>query len=397
MLNKTRKIFTLVVIPALVAGIWVGKRHGAFSADEAPVETKAVVMPVKPKYVRGIHLTAWVAGSPKSRETIAKLLDETELNSLVIDVKEYEGEVYIPGIDAAEKYRTFVPAIPGIKDYIASLKQRNIYTIARIVVFKDNLMARKQPALAVKDAGGGLWEDRRQIAWLDPYNKAAWEYNLAVARRAAELGFDEIQFDYIRFPSDGNTRNCRYSQVHNSSAAAVALNGFLEEACRQLAPMGVKLSIDVFGLTTTVQHDMGIGQKMVDMSRWIDFVSPMVYPSHYANGEYGIENPDSQPYRTVFMSMSGARKRMGEAASKLRPWLQDFSLGHRYGAREVQAQIQALYDNDIGEWLLWNPRCVYTKGALKPESFADTYEKTKRAEPESEQAPALTNATTSQQ
>lgn len=380
-MNKIIKSSVLILLPVtLTAALWLGKRV-IFSAEDAKETTDtsqaAIIQPQKPKYVRGIHLTSWVAGSSKIRSAIDKLLDETELNAVVIDVKEYEGEVYIPGVTLANENKTFVKAIPDVKDYIASLKGRGIYTVARIVVFKDNLMAGKKPQWGVQSAEGGLWKDRKGNAWLNPYSKEAWSYNLDVAQRAVELGFDEIQFDYIRFPSDGNTRDCRYGTAYSSTTSQGALNGFLEEANRRLKPMGVNLSIDVFGLTTTAIHDMGIGQKILDMAKWVDFVCPMVYPSHYAKGEYGIADPDAAPYRTVFMSMSGARKRMGEVSSKLRPYLQDFSLEHHYGQKEVSQQIQAAYDNDIGEWLLWNPRCVYTKSALKSKEFADVYEKTK--------------------
>ncbi|MHB9154608.1 MAG: putative glycoside hydrolase [Endomicrobiales bacterium] len=325
--------------------------------------------------MRGIHLTAWVSGSSRHRAHLDQLLNETELNTAVIDIKEYEGEVYIPGFKKAEQYKTYVPAIPDIRAYLANLKSRGVYTVARLVVFKDNVLARHKPEWAVKDLSGNIWKDRRGNSWTDPYNREVWDYNLSLAEHAADLGFQEIQFDYIRFPSDGNIRTCQYSQKHSSTTSADALVGFLKEANRRLKPRGVSLSIDVFGLTTTVPHDMGIGQKIIEMTQWVDYVSPMVYPSHYARGEYGITDPNKAPYHTVYLGMAGAKKRLGEAAGKLRPYLQDFSLGHRYGEKEVRDQIQACYDNDIPEWLLWNPRCVYTRPALKSRAETDTYEK----------------------
>ena len=366
------------------ACLWFGLKmtDSAETPPAAPETQKAPAaapaqQQARPKYVRGIHLTAWVTGSPKMRAAIDTLIDETELNTVVIDIKEYEGEVYIPGVKLADDHKVFVRAIPDLADYVAKLKQKGVYTIARIVVFKDNLIPRKMPGLAVKTPEGELWKDRRGITWLDPYNKEAWDYNLDIAERAVELGFEEIQFDYIRFPSDGNVKTCRYVQKHSSTSSSGALVGFLEAAHHRLKPRGVMLSIDVFGLTTTVTHDMGIGQRINEMAKWVDFVSPMVYPSHYAKGEYGIAEPNKEPYKTVYLGMAGAKKRMGAAAVKLRPYLQDFSLGHRYGAKEVEAQIQATYDNDIGDWLLWNPRCVYTRAALKSKKFSDTYERSK--------------------
>lgn len=320
----------------------------------------------KPEFVRGVHLTAWVAGSKKGREKIEALLKETELNTVVIDIKEYEGEVYVPGVPLAQEYKLFVNAIPDLKEYIAQLKAKGIYTIARIVVFKDNLLARKKPELAVKNPDGSLWRDHRKVVWLDPYNKQAWEYILSVASCAVSAGFEEIQFDYIRYPSDGDIKQCRYSFAqHNSSSAVRNLASFLEEASQRLKPLGVNLSIDIFGLTPSVKHDMGIGQKIVELTQWMDFVSPMVYPSHYAKGEYGIPDPNREPYRVVFRTMSDAVKRLGDNSKRLRPYLQDFSLGYKYGPKEVRAQIQACTDAGIQEWLLWNPNCHYTQPALR--------------------------------
>lgn len=329
-------------------------------------ENSPVVSVKKPEFVKGIHLTSWVAGSKKARARIEKLLEETELNSVVIAIKEYQGEVYIPGVPLAHKNKLYVNAIPDIRDYLAELKKKGIYTIARIVCFKDNMLARKKPELAVKRPDGSLWVDHRGVAWADPYHKEVWEYNLSVATQAVALGFEEIQFDYIRFPSDGDTKQCRYSySQHNASSAVKNLENFLQTASQRLKALGVNVSIDIFGLTPSVAHDMGIGQKIVELTQWVDYVSPMVYPSHYAKGEYGISEPNREPYKVVYRTMSDAKKKLGEKMNRLRPYLQDFSLGHKYGAREVRAQIQACEENGVMEWLLWDPNCQYTRLALR--------------------------------
>lgn len=312
-------------------------------------------------FIRGIHLSAWASGSKKYRNDTLALFENTELNTAVIDVKELEGNVYIDGVKEVSVYNLYKPAMPDIEQYLKLLKEKGVYTIARLVVFRDNVMPRKKPKLAVKNPDGTIWTDRMSIAWLDPYNKESWMYNLKIAKRAAELGFDEIQFDYIRFPSDGEIKNCRYSKPHSSTEALKSLIGFLKEAARQLKPMGVKISIDVFGLTTT-SDNLGIGQRIVEMTECVDYVSPMVYPSHYGKGNYGIADPNRDPYRVVYYAIEGALKRVPQ--EKIRPWLQDFSLGYKYEKKEVREQIQACYDNKIGSWLLWNPRCVYTKEAL---------------------------------
>ncbi|MCA6070473.1 MAG: putative glycoside hydrolase [Endomicrobium sp.] len=325
------------------------------------------------QYIRGIHLSVWVSGSEKRRRGAIDLFDNTELNTAVIDIKEYEGKVYIDGIKIVDANNAYVSAVPDIKDYVAKLKEKGVYTIARIVVFRDNTMTRKKPKLAVKNPDGTIWTDRNNIAWLDPYNQDAWDYNLQIAERAVSIGFDEIQFDYIRFPSDGNTKNCRYSKPHSATEASKALVGFLKEANRRLKNKGAKISIDVFGLTTTATDDMGIGQRIIEMTEWVDYVSPMVYPSHYGKWNYGIAEPNKEPYKVVYYAIEGALKRI--PSEKLRPWLQDFSFGHhKYGKDEVRTQIQACYDNKIGNWLLWNSRSVYTRSALRGQDEGNSYQ-----------------------
>lgn len=350
-------------------------------AAEVLAEIEPEPAPEPVKHIRGIHLSAWISGPNKHRAAAMELFENTELNTAVIDIKEYEGQVYIDGVKLADENKTFFRAMPNLEKYLAELKEKGVYTVARLVVFRDNAMPRKKPALGVKNPDGTLWTDKRGITWLDPYNKDAWEYNLQIAERAVEMGFEEIQFDYIRFPSDGNTRNCRYSNKnHSSDEASKAIVDFLKEANKRLKAKGAKISIDVFGLTTTAKDDMGIGQKIIEMTEWVDYVSPMVYPSHYGKGEYGVAEPNKEPYIIVYKAMEGALKRLPK--EKLRPWLQDFTMGHKYNKEEVRAQIQACYDNDIGDWLLWNPRCVYTRDALLANDAETVYEKSDPLTPE---------------
>jgi hypothetical protein len=317
------------------------------------------------KYIRGIHISAWAAGSNFYRKIILDLFNTTELNTAVIDIKDYEGEVYINKIKIVDENLAYAKAIPDIEDYILYLKKKNIYTIARISVFRDNTISRKKPELAIKNKNDNtLWTDKKNITWLDPYNKDTWDYNLQIAEMAASIGFNEIQFDYIRFPSDGNTKNCKYSKTHNSIEASNAIIGFLKEANKRLKKDNkIKISIDVFGLTTTATDDMGIGQKIIEMSKYVDYVSPMIYPSHYTKMNYGIKEPNKEPYKIVCCAIEDALKRIPN--EKLRPWLQDFSIGYKYGKNEIILQKKACYDNNIKNWLLWNPKCIYTKEALE--------------------------------
>lgn len=326
--------------------------------DAAPARRRNV-----PSAVRGVHLTAWVAGSPGRRARIERLLRETGLNAVAIDIKETAGMVYLPGVREAEDAGTYEAAMPDVREYVRRLGAEGVYTIARMVVFRDDELAARRPDLAVADVDGGVWRDRHGGAWLDPYRPGAREYNLAIAGAAAAAGFDEIQFDYIRFPSDGRTSRCRYAEPFSPESATAALEVFLDEARRRVGPR-CATSIAVFGLTTTVDHGMGIGQRIERMAALVDFVSPMVYPSHYAAGSYGVRDPEAAPYTIVSRGLFDARGRLGGDAAKLRPYLQDFSLRVEYGPERVRDQIRAARECGIESWLLWNPRCRYTEAAL---------------------------------
>lgn len=339
-------------------------------SSAAPIDPAAIahVQPVNPSShtIRAIHLTCWSAGSKKYRQRLDKFLQSTVVNAVVIDIKEYQGEVYIPGVKWSNEIGAYVNAVPDLEAWVADLKSRGIYTIARQVVYKDNILPRKHKSAGVHNQQGELWFDRHRNTWLDPYNKEARRYNLLIALRASELGFDEVQFDYIRFPTDGNLKMIRYSAPHSRAAASQALVDFLAEAKRLLQPRSTKISIDVFGLTTSDNSGMGIGQQILPMTDQVDYVCPMIYPSHYNRFEYGVPEPNREPYKMVYYALRDAIKALGPQAHKLRPYLQDFSLfGVRYGTKEVRAQIQAAADNGIQDWSLWNAASNYTQSALE--------------------------------
>jgi hypothetical protein len=275
-----------------------------------------------------------------------------------------------------------VTAIKDLKEYLAFLKERGVYTIARIAVFKDQKLPRLKPEWAIKSSPpipqpkekefkrpfqSDIWVDRNGMAWADPYNTHVWKYNISIAKRAAELGFQGVQFDYIRFSSDGLTDRCRYSKPHSRATAPKALAEFLEMAHKELNPMGVELSIDVFGLVGSYDNDLGIGQKLSELLPHVDVISPMMYPSHYGAGEYGLKSPNAAPFDTLHYSVRDTLKMMRAHKTKatLRPYLQDFSLGVHYSAKHVRDQIEAANQLGVGEWLLWNPKCVYTRDAFE--------------------------------
>jgi hypothetical protein len=356
-----KKFPTLLLCATFVAPLSATER------TPPPAISTTTIAAVQPDHVpvRAIHLTCWNAGSKKFRAKIEQHLKDSIIKALIIDIKEYQGEVYLPGVDIVNEAGAYVNAVPDLPEWIAQLKKQGIYTIARIVTFKDNIYARKNRTAAIQTRLGETWYDRNRVTWLDPYNKEARRYNLVIAHAAARMGFDEIQFDYIRFPTDGNLKMIKYPVAHTRESASAALVDFLAEASRLLHPLGVKISIDVFGLTTSDNSGMGIGQLIVPLSENVDYVCPMVYPSHYYRGEYSLPFPNAEPYKTVRYAMRDAIRALGPHSYKLRPWLQDFSLGGvRYGPKEVRAQLQAAADMGVQDWALWNAAGNYTWSAL---------------------------------
>lgn len=325
--------------------------------------------------VKGIHVTSWVAGEPKLMSDIIKLIDETELNTAVIDLKEADGRIaYDVDIPLAKSTGSIQRRIRNLDSLIEECKRHNIYKIARVVLFKDTYLAEKRPELAIKNLKtGDIWRDFKGGAFTNPYLEEVQDYNIRLAEDAARRGFDEIQFDYVRFPSDGPLRDILYPDGHNEEKAIATITGFVKRVKERLAPYNVRLSVDVFGLTT-LRDDVGIGQNFMQLVDSVDYISPMLYPSHYWKGSYGYKNPNSFPYEIVNAALRDAiKKSMGEdqaaevVKNKIRPWFQDFDLGHPdYGPEEVRVQIKAAEDHGIKEWLLWNPSVRYTKEALLP-------------------------------
>ncbi|MBU2530705.1 MAG: putative glycoside hydrolase [Elusimicrobia bacterium] len=321
------------------------------------------------KEIRGIHITSWHAGSKKMRDKLLKNIDNSVINTVVIALKETDGRVYIPGVALADTYGSTLKAIPNPKEMMEDFDKRSIYTIGRIVLFKDSFLPKLFPELGVKNLTGELWRDRKGGTWTDQYNKKIWKYNIQLAQEAAKLGFDEIQFDYIRYPSEGKISDCRYSKPHNSKTAVKNIINFLKYAKKHLKPYKVKISAAVFGLTTTAKTDMGIGQDIKLIAENTDFVYPMMYPSHYYPGQYGLKNPDSEPYHVINFGLHDALNKLDKDYHKLRPYLQDFSIGYKYGPHEVRAQILAAKFNSLKSWILWNPSNRYNWKALTPESY----------------------------
>jgi hypothetical protein len=315
---------------------------------------------------RGVHFSGWAAGSTKARRRFLGEMKAAGFNAVVIALKDSDGYEFVKGSTLAAKTGAYLNAIPDLPLAVKDFKDQGIYTIARVAAFKDDHLARARPDLAVHFPDGSIWTGDKGMAYTDPYKPEVWDYVIDIASRAAGAGFDEIQFDYIRFPTDGKTRQCRYSRKdHTPETASQALRGFLTLARARLHPLGVKISIDTFGLTASVDNGMGIGQRMGQMADLVDFVSPMMYPSHYAKGEYGLKNPNRQPYLTVHHGVQDALTRLGGKPAQLRPYLQDFSLGVRYTPAHVRAQIRAAEELGVRGWILWNAGNHYTWSAVQ--------------------------------
>src|SRR5688572_23009519 len=313
-------------------------------ATPAPPEPQLPPRVAKPEAVKALYLNAWAAGSPRKLARLIDIADKTEVNAFVIDVKE-AGELSYPSkVKLAVEIGANREYIRNVRRMLDSLRAHDIYPIARIVVFKDPVLAEAKPAFAVKNKDGTVWKDNKGKAWVDTYNRGVWDYNIALAREAIELGFSEVQWDYIRFTDAPLSYRARavYPAAANRSRQD-AVREFMLYARQQLADLKVPVTADVFGLTTSTKGDMGIGQEWEKMVDAVDVILPMVYPSHYIPGNYGLRSPNSAPYRVIYHSMQDAiaRSKPVPNAGTIRPWLQAFTLGPpKYTPAHVRAQIQ---------------------------------------------------------
>jgi hypothetical protein len=326
-----------------------------------------------PDPVRGLYVNRWAAVGQRMWQLI-DVAKRTEVNALVIDVKDDRGFVLYPSrVRLAREIGadTNSPMRPTrMRAVLDSMRAHGIYPIARIVVAKDPLLARKKPewAIRLRSDPEKPWVDRGGNPWLDPHHDGPWRYAAELACEAVDLGFSEVQFDYVRFPDEKRLVREAVFPLANGRERARVIREQLLLARERLRPLGVPITSDVFGLTTSDTTDMGIGQRWEMFVDAMDVVLPMVYPSHYAPGSYRLANPNAQPYAVIDRAIKDAKRRSAGIANaaELRPWYQDFTLGPpRYTAAEVRAQIRAGYDNGVMGWILWNPRSAYTVEALE--------------------------------
>jgi len=337
-----------------------------------PAPNQNLEVTLKPHAVKAAYLTYYGVSSQLIRTRVLDLIARTELNAVVIDIKGDRG--WIPYRTEVEAVRAAGEGPVNMKDFaglIADLKARGIYTIARIVTFKDNVLANHRPDLAITDTRTGKpWIDNEKLAWVDPFREEVWSYNIAIAKEAASKGFDEIQFDYVRFPTDGRLSAARYSRPNNKETRLPTVAGFLKRARKELGPLGVFVAADVFGYTAFNENDTDIGQRIEELAPNLDYICPMVYPSGYHVGIPGFRNPVTNPYEVVNQSVKLIRKRSAGLSVQVRPWLQDFkdyAFDKRiFGVTEIRAQIRGTDEGGGVGWMLWNPRNDYTGAALRP-------------------------------
>ena len=295
------------------------------------------------------------------------LIERTELNALVIDVKE-EGVYVDTDVALFRDAGTVVPYY-DVAAVLDALRANDVYAIARLVAFKDTPLAEARPDLAVLDAAtGGPWRDMNGVAWVNPFNEEVRAGLIDLAVELAGRGFDEIQFDYVRFPTDGDLEAMDFGREVTEAVRVETITGFLGEARENIAAVGATTGADVFGFTLLLD-DIGIGQNVAEIAEVVDYVCPMVYPSHFPNGSIAVDgHPNDFPYETIEISLGASEERVAGARGKLRPWLQDFSLPGMsdYGAAEVRAQIDAAEANGAAGWMIWNAVSVYHEDAFAP-------------------------------
>lgn len=333
--------------------------------------------------VKGIYSTAYSAGGDRM-ESLVELINTTDLNTMVIDIKDDYGNITLDLQSDNELVNEMTNELIDAEELMKTLEENNIYPIARIVVFKDSLLAESKPEWSFTDANGSVWANRRGESFVNPYLEEVWDYNIEVAIQAAKLGFKDIQYDYVRFPEGFENRADSLSYTHGNYADDEedvismeyrnrAVTEFVRKSKERLMPYGADLSVDIFGYAAVVRETPGIGQSFPGLSKEVDAISSMIYPSHWGPNNLDISKPDLEPYNVVNNYMKIEKEifeELGDEAPISRPWIQDFTASYlgagnfiRYGAPEVTAQVQALADNGVHEFLLWNAGNTYSEGA----------------------------------
>lgn len=373
----------------LLAACGSSDQEAAGAAADTPAAVASTAVTVastspqrvpRPDSMRALYVNAWAAGSRSRMAELIRIADATEVNAFIIDIKEsdtfltYDSTAIALAKEIGADQR---PATTWLRALVDTLSAHRIYSVARIVVFKDRMLADRKPDMAIRHVNGGLWKDKKGGAWVNPYDQRVWDYNIAIAKEALDMGFSEVQWDYVRFPDVTNTMRATMTYPgSNGKSRSDNIRDFILYSRKQLASYNVPVTADVFGLVTHAEGDVEIGQQWETVIAAADAVLPMVYPSHYSTGHYGFVNPGAVPYQLIRVSLTDAVERTNFlrdsakiAVGEIRPWLEAMSIrGLSYGAPEVRAQIQATYDVGLKSWALWNPGSKYAEfeGALRP-------------------------------
>ena len=332
----------------------------ALTPVESAVPTSPFHAPL-PEEIRGVHVTAPLM-TLKGRLDGYIALKKQGLNTIELDVKDETGNVgFTKGAPTIARKNGAARPYYDPQHVVKKVHAAGLYLIGRVVTFEDPITSLSNPGLAIRRGDGSVWKTSGGLGWLSPYSRAAWKYDVDVAVAAAKAGFDEIQFDYVRFPSDGDVESIRYPAGHDQKMRS-QISKFLRYAVGRLHPLGVRVSADVFGLSAT--HDLGIGQYPSQISQIVDTIYPMTYPSHYRSGEYNLPDPDAAPGTTVDRSLRDFRAKLEGGNAALVPWLQDFSLGRQYSLSDVKAQIASARLHEAAGFMLWNASGVYRPAAL---------------------------------
>jgi len=317
----------------------------------------------RPDHVRGIYLTAWSAGSKRKLTAILDMFDKTVLNAVVIDIRDDDGLFWKTGIALAVTSGAERVAVPKPQVLMQTLNDHGVYPIARIACFRDAFVPKKFPERAVQLPNGKIWRDRSGHSWLDPYNKKNWDYITSIVDFALNQGFPEVQLDYVRFPSEGKSATQTFpgkkSYGDGKAIPQDVIAAFADYMAKHVHARGAKISADIFGIISSSKSDQGIGQELEKIAAPFDTLSPMVYPSHFHKGEYGIKDPSLQPYAIIKKSLTDYKKRLPKM--NVRPWLQDF---FGYTADQIKAQIKAAKECGYEDFLLWNAGNHYTASAV---------------------------------
>lgn len=387
------------------------------SEETSILDSREVIHHVPlPVPTKTIYMTSCVAGTPSFREKLVKLIEDTEINSVIIDVKDYSGTISFPPLSESWEgaWENARCGTSDMKDFIAALHKKGIYVIARITVFQDPYYTGIRPDLAVRSADGSrVWRDGKGLSFIDVAAVPYWDHIVELSRDSYNIGFDELNFDYVRYPSDGNMQDISFPHTNASEYGPdkqANLEAFFKYLNEKLddeklfaeyrhentgrASSTPWTSADLFGMTTTNYDDLSIGQVQDRAAPYFDFIAPMVYPSHYPDGAFGYSDPNNYPYEIVHYAMKRGVERMASettpmqgflhervgtstpavyskpvyTADKFRTWIQDFDYGGDYDAADVRAQIQASVDAGVNSWMIWAPSNIYTQSALKPQS-----------------------------